>query len=69
MGGTLLALLVAVAIGVVAGLVAGYYKGWFDLTSQWATNLLMGLPGSSCCSPCVPRSARPCGSPWRSSAC
>jgi peptide/nickel transport system permease protein len=40
-----LAVVIAIAIGVVSGLIAGYFGGWFDSLSNWATAILMALPG------------------------
>lgn len=36
---------VALVIGVISGLIAGYFGGWFDNVSNWATSLIMALPG------------------------
>ncbi|MEY4423707.1 MAG: hypothetical protein RLZZ258_810 [Actinomycetota bacterium] len=39
------AVVIALAIGVISGLIAGYFGGWFDNLSNWATSLIMALPG------------------------
>lgn len=40
-----LAVIIAIGIGVTSGLIAGYFGGWFDVASNWMTNLIMALPG------------------------
>lgn len=44
-GSAALAVVIAIGIGVTSGLIAGYFGGWFDVASNWMTNLVMALPG------------------------